>query len=203
MTPIQFRCVLAKTTRVAEREVDSAAICADGSDGRHRMRHANRPAPSPVRRHTPTPTSLIPSTPATAQDLSVGIGAAVEVHRYDASNECGVFGATSTMIGGHNCYVVVQVTNVTSSPVNFVPADIRMVDQNGVGYTIEPVYPACYDSVDVNAPVGLRPHASTTVQLCYPVQTGALPQKLLGTASLTGLSFVVPPNAIVGTWGGS
>lgn len=146
--------------------------------------------------------SFLPPRPPHRTSPSA-LGAAGEFHRYDASNECGVFGATSTMIGGHNCYVVVQVTNVTSSPVNFVPADIRMVDQNGVGYTIEPVYPACYDSVDVNAPVGLRPHASTTVQLCYPVQTGALPQKLLGTASLTGLSFVVPPNAIVGTWGGS
>ena len=44
MTPIQVRCVLASATSVAEREVDSAAISADGSDGWHQMRHANEAA---------------------------------------------------------------------------------------------------------------------------------------------------------------
>ncbi len=46
MTPIQFRCVLAKTTSVAEREVDSVAIPADGSDGRNQSRmHKGRHLP--------------------------------------------------------------------------------------------------------------------------------------------------------------
>jgi hypothetical protein len=68
---------------------------------------------------------------------------------------------------------------------------------------IEPVLAQCYDSVEVNAPYILQPHRSLTVQLCYPVMTGALPQSLEGTYSMNGLSFAVAPTSVVGLWGGA
>jgi hypothetical protein len=55
----------------------------------------------------------------------------------------------------------------------------------------------------VNAAATLKPRARLTVQVCYPVMTGALPQTLSGTRSLDGLHLVVPNGSIVGTWGGA
>jgi hypothetical protein len=107
------------------------------------------------------------------------------------------------VVGGSNCYIVVSVTNTSASAVHFVPADLRMVDQSGDTYSIAPVLPKCYDTLDVNAPATLTPNAHVTVQLCYPVMTGALPQSLLGTEALDGLAITIPSESVVGTWGGA
>jgi hypothetical protein len=146
--------------------------------------------------------SLHPSTPATAGDLRVAVVNSAQFSRHDPSNECGAFG-TKTVVGGSNCYLAVRVTNTSLSAVNFVPADLRMVDQTGERYSIAPVLPKCFDTMDVNAPATLTPNASATVQLCYPVRTGALPRVLVGTEGLDGLSVPVPPESIEGTWGGA
>jgi hypothetical protein len=86
--------------------------------------------------------------------------------------------------------------------VHFTPVDLHMVDQHGTTYSVEPVAPPCYDAVDVNASASLTPHEQITVQLCYPVMTGALPQSLVGTGSLPGLNLAVPADSVAGTWGG-
>jgi hypothetical protein len=79
-----------------------------------------------------------------------------------------------------------------------------MVDQTGDTYSdIGFLEPRCYDRIDINASATLNPHDQTTVQLCYGVMTGALPQKLEGTRSLSGLSLNVPSDSYVGTWGGA
>jgi hypothetical protein len=125
-----------------------------------------------------------------------------EFGSHDPSDECGPFGAYSFGYG-ENCYVVVQFTNVSSSAVSVTPADIDMVDQTGDTYNrIEPVAPVCYDTIDVNAAQTLPPQGHLDVQLCWAVQTGALPQTLEGTGSLSGLTLAVPEASIVGTWGG-
>jgi hypothetical protein len=78
-----------------------------------------------------------------------------------------------------------------------------MVDQFGDIYSVAPVLPQCYDSADVNASTTLAAHQRVDVQLCYPVMTGALPQRLKGTRSLNRLTFSVPSDSIVGTWQGT
>lgn len=122
--------------------------------------------------------------------------------KHDPADECGAFG-TATTVGGTNCYVVVQFTNVTASAVTFTPADLRMVDQTGDTYRIGPILPACYDTVDMNAPQVLAPKAQLTIQWCTGVMTGALPQTIKGTGSLAGIVLRVPPTSIFGTWGGA
>jgi len=72
-----------------------------------------------------------------------------------------------------------------------------MVDQTGDTYRIAPILPACYDTVDMNAPEVLQPWAQLTVQWCTAVMTGALPQTMEGTGSLAGLVLRVPPTSIV------
>jgi hypothetical protein len=105
--------------------------------------------------------------------------------------------------GGSNCYLVIRFTNTRASTVSFDPADLRMVDQSGDTYSPAPVFPQCYDSIDVNASESLRSRAQLTFQLCFPVMTGALPQQLVGTRTLNGLRYNVPQTAVLGTWGGS
>ena len=153
-------------------------------------------------RSSSQPVSLPPSVPASASDLSVVVMTAGEFSHHDPANQCGAFG-TKTIVGGENCYIVVRFTNTTSSAVNFVPADVRMVDQSGNTYSIAPVLPKCYDTTDVNAPAVLTPSADLTVQLCYPVMTGALPQTLQGAQALDGMTVSVPSGSVVGRWGGA
>ena len=98
---------------------------------------------------------------------------------------------------------MVEFANVTSSSVSVTPANIKMVDQNGDTYTIEPVVPVCYDTIDIYAAQTLPPHGHLDVQLCYPAGAiGTLPQTLKGTGSLTGRTLSVPQASVVGTWGG-
>ncbi len=161
----------------------------------------------------PTPTSAptsssgvtsasVPSSPASSANLSFAVVPAGAFSGHDPADKCGDFG-TAKVVGGNNCYLVVQFTNTSPSPVHFTPADLRMTDQTGDAYSIAPVLPTCYDSVDVNASETLLPHASLTVQLCYPVMTGALPQELQGTRTLDGLAASVPQSSVDGTWGGA
>jgi hypothetical protein len=77
-----------------------------------------------------------------------------------------------------------------------------MVDQYGDTYGIAPTLPACFDDVDMHAPLVLQPNVHSSVQFCFPVQTGALPHFMKGTRSLSGLDLTVPSRSIVGTWGG-
>ena len=121
---------------------------------------------------------------------------------HDPADECGNFGA-EYQGGGNNCYLVMRFINSGGSPVTFTPVDLHMVDQTGGEYMLEPVAPTCYDTLDVNAPQTLSPGDSVDVQLCFPVMTGALPQTMKGTRSLSGLTLTVPNNSIDGTWGGS
>jgi Domain of unknown function (DUF1707) len=165
--------------------------------------HDHAPPPSPKSlKSLQSLQSPPPSSPATPADLRVAVVTSGQFSRHDPSDECGAFG-TKTVVGGSNCYIVVRVTNTSPSAVNFVPADLRMVDQTGDTYSIAPVLPKCFDTIDVNAPATLTPHASATVQLCYPVRTGVLPQVLEGTEGLDGLSVAVPSESIRGTWGGA
>ena len=146
--------------------------------------------------------SSVPSLPASAADLGFAVVPAGCFSGHDPADKCGAFG-TAKVVGGSNCYLVIKFTNTGSSPVHFTPADLRMTDQTGDTYSIAPVLPTCYDTVDVNASETLLAHGSLTVQLCYPVMTGALPQELQGTRTLDGLSASVPQSSVDGTWGGS
>jgi len=134
--------------------------------------------------------------------LAIGVVPAGAFSAYDPANTCGSFGAIIPG-GGDNCYLVVQFTNTGASPVSFVPADLRMVDLRGNKYFIGPVWPQCYDSVGVNSQETLKPRQAITVQLCYAVITGAIPQRLEGTFSLGGLVFTVPPDFVKDAWGGA
>jgi hypothetical protein len=138
---------------------------------------------------------------AAAKSLDVKIVPAGSFARHDAANKCGNF-ATPTSVGGDNCYLVVRFTNIGPSTVDFIPADLRMVDYEGVAYYPGPVLPQRWDNVDMSAPANLEPRSSLTVQLCHPVMVGALPQKLQGARSLSGLSSTVPASVVDGTWGG-
>jgi len=121
---------------------------------------------------------------------------------HDPSDKCGPFAAYALGYG-ENCYVVVQSTNESSTPVSVTLADIDMVDQTGDTYNrIEPVARVCDDTIDVNAAQTLPPRGHLDVQLCWPVQIGALPQVLEGTGSLSGLTLAVPEASILRTWGG-
>jgi hypothetical protein len=122
--------------------------------------------------------------------------------QHDPADECGAFGAYVTN-GGANCYLVVAFINTGSSTVSFTPADLRMVDESGDTYSIEPVFPICYDNIDVHASASLSPNSRLFVQVCYPVQTGALPQALQGSRSLSGVNLRVPQASIRGLWGGA
>jgi hypothetical protein len=165
--------------------------------------HAPGARTTPTAPASPFPTSPVPaSTPAAPGDLAISLAPAGPFRHHDPANECGAFGTARTP-GGDNCYVVVEVTNISSSAVNVVPADLSLVDQNGNTYAIAPVAPACYDTVDVNAPATLAPKARLAVQLCYPVQTGALPQHLVGSHTLNGLTVAIPSGSVNGTWGGA
>jgi hypothetical protein len=120
---------------------------------------------------------------------------------YDPADECGNFGA-QYQGGGNNCYLVIRFINPGASAVTFTSVDLHMVDQTGDEYMLEPVAPACYDTLDVNAPQTLQPGDSVHVQRCFPVMAGALPQTMKGTRSLAGLTLTVPTDSIDGTWGG-
>lgn len=149
-----------------------------------------------------TISSSAASSPASAANLSFTVIPAGCFSGHDPADKCGAFG-TAKVVGGSNCYLVVKFTNTSSSPVHFTPADLRMTDQTGDTYSIASVLPSCYDSTDVNESATLPAHGSTTVQLCYPVMTGALPQTLTGTRTLEGLSASVPESSVDGTWGGA
>lgn len=153
-----------------------------------------------------SPSSETSPSVAPAQTSSTNISAAVasagNFANHDPADKCGAFG-TATVVGGNNCYLVVQFTNTGTSTDKFAPADLQMKDQTGDTYSIAPVLPTCYDTIDVNALQVLHADESLTVQLCYPVMTGALPQELLGKQTLVGLSVSVPDGSIVGTWGGA
>jgi uncharacterized protein DUF1707 len=166
--------------------------------------------PSHVSRVAAPPSSELPSasgvrpspTSASVNGIDIQVVPPGEFAQHDPADECGAFGAVYTG-GGANCYLVVQFNNTSSSTVSFTPVDLRMVDQTGDTYSVQPVAPPCYDSVDVNASTTLNPQGHVTIQLCYPVMTGALPQSMEGTRSLSGLSLTVPSNSIVGIWGGA
>ena len=61
--------------------------------------------------------------------------------------------------------------------------------------------PACYDTLDMNAPQVLKPKAQLTVQFCTAVMIGALLQTMEGTGSLAGIVLMVPTASVVGNWG--
>jgi len=150
--------------------------------------------------------STVPSPAATS--LAITIVPAGVFARHDGANKCGPFAAPVSMGSGtviedfDNCYLVVRFTNIGSSYVDFIPAQLRMVDYDGNTYTTQTVAPRCYDSTDINAPTTLKPHRSLTLQLCYPVSTGALPAKFTGFFTLAGVNAPVSPSAVLGTWGG-
>jgi hypothetical protein len=122
---------------------------------------------------------------------------------HDPADKCGGF-YTGFIGGASNCYIVVRFVNSSGSSVTFTPVDLQMVDQNGGRHTVGSALPACYDTLDVNAPQTLQAGGSLDVQLCFPgVVTGTLPQSLEGTGSLSGLSLSVPSDSIDGTWGGT
>ncbi len=159
---------------------------------------------------SPASTSTFPSaagvrpSPASApvNGISIQVVPPGEFAQEDPADQCGFFGAEYTG-GGANCYLVVQFNNTTSSTVSFTPVDLHMVDQTGDRYTVEPVAPPCYDTVDVHATATLGAQHHVLVQLCFPVMTGALPASLEGTGSLSGLNLTVPSDTYVGTWGGA
>jgi hypothetical protein len=189
-----------------------AALVAEGS------RHQG--APSPARSAVTAPPSAPPTSQPTSPPTSTAVvqasptsapvnGLVIQVvppglfGQHDPADQCGAFGAEFTG-GGENCYLVVQFSNTSAQPVTFTPVDLRMVDQTGDTYAdLGFVEPRCYDSIDINAPATLSPHAHTAIQLCWPVMTGALPQKLEGTRSLSGVSLTVPSDSVDGTWGGA
>jgi len=156
---------------------------------------------------TSTPATLPPALVVASRPSDVVGGISIAVVRpgpfasHDPADYCGPFG-TEYPGGGENCYLVVEFTNRSTAPVGVVPGDIKMVDQTGDTYRVSPVEPRCYDSVDVNESQVLPPKRSLTVQLCYPVMTGALPSRMEGSGLLEGLSLRVPPDSVVGTWGG-
>jgi uncharacterized protein DUF1707 len=144
-----------------------------------------------------------------ARSLAVKIAPAGAFATHDQANECGPVGApvntgTGTMIEDFdNCYLVVEFTNVGSSAVQFIPAQLKMDDYDGNSYTTQSVAPKCYDSIDINAPATLEPHRNLTLQICYPVDTGALPEKFTGFFTLEGVNAPIPLTAVVSTWGGT
>jgi len=148
----------------------------------------------------------VPSSAARSLDIKIAPAGAFATH--DQANKCGPVGApvntgSGTMIEDFdNCYLVVRFTNVGSSSVQFIAAQLKMDDYDGNSYTTQPVYPKCYDSIDINAPTTLEPHRSLTLQICYPVDAGALPEKFTGFFTLEGVNAPVASNAVVGTWGG-
>jgi uncharacterized membrane protein len=153
----------------------------------------------------PTSTASVQASPSSAavNGLVIQVVPPGAFGQHDPADQCGPFGGEYSG-GGENCYLVVQFTNVSSQPVSFDPVDLRMVDQTGDTYSDNGfVNPPCYDTIDINAPATLTPHAHTMVQLCWPVMTGALPQKLEGTRSLSGLTLNVPSDSVDGTWGGA
>lgn len=153
----------------------------------------------------PSP-STVPSSAARSLDITIAPAGAFATH--DQANKCGPVGApvntgSGTMIEDFdNCYLVVRFTNIGSSSVQFIPAQLKMDDYDGNSYATRSVYPKCYDSIDINAPTTLEPRRSLTLQICYPVDTGALPEKFTGFFTLEGVNAPVAPNAVVGTWGG-
>jgi hypothetical protein len=157
-----------------------------------------------------TPSSIVPSASGVLPSPASAPVNGVEIQvvppggfaDHDPADECGAFGGAYPG-GGANCYLVVQFTNTESSPVSFAPVDLRMVDQTGDTYSVGPVAPPCFDTIDVNAKATLDAHGHIMVQLCYAVMTGALPNSLQGTRSLDGLSLTVPSDSYVGTWGGA
>ncbi len=144
-----------------------------------------------------------------ARSLAVKIAPAGAFAKHDEANKCGPVGApvntgSGTMIEHFdNCYLVVQFTNIGSSSVQFIPAQLKMDDYDGNSYTTKSVYPKCYDSIDINAPTTLEPNRGLTFQICYPVATGALPQKFTGFFTLESVNAPIPPTAVLGTWGGT
>lgn len=139
---------------------------------------------------------------ASSKNLSVRVVGAGAFRLHDPANECGAFG-TATVVGGSNCYLVVQFVDKITKPVIIIPADLRMTDYSGNTYSIENVLPKCYDTVDVDAPAVLKSHGRLTVQLCYPVATGTLPHYLVGEEYLSGIKVSVPVSAVKGLWGGA
>jgi hypothetical protein len=135
------------------------------------------------------------------KSLRATIGPAGIFAYHDQANSCGAYG-TATQIGGENCYLVVTYANDGRSSLTFSPVDLDMVDQHGTKYGVASVIPACYDSVQINAPYTLQPNTTLTVQLCYPVQTGALPNALAGVYSLNGINFPVDSSSVQSLWGG-
>jgi Domain of unknown function (DUF1707) len=150
--------------------------------------------------------ATVPS--AAAKSLTIKIVPAGAFAEHDKANQCGPVSAPVNTGSGtmtedfYNCYLVVQFTNVGSSSVQFIPAQLKMHDYDGNIYTTHSVAPKCYDTVDVNALATLRPRRSLTVQICYPVDAGALPKTFTGFFTLAGVNTPIPPTAVVGTWGG-
>ena len=162
--------------------------------------------------------SVSPSTPsagspaavpsAAARSLAIKIVPAGAFAEHDKANQCGPVGAPVNTGSGimtedfDNCYLVVQFTNIGSASVQFIPAQLKMDDYAGNSYATQSVAPPCYDTVDINALTTLGPRRSLTLQICYPVDNGALPKTFTGFFTLAGVSTPIPPTAVVGTWGG-
>jgi len=139
----------------------------------------------------PRPVARPPSTPATPSDLNIAVVTAGQSSHHDPADQCGVF-TMKAGVGDETCYIVVRFTNVSASAVNFIPADLSLVYQNGSTDTIEPAVPKCYDTIDTHSSSTLTPKAHVSVHLCYPVLTGAVPQTLQGVHTLTGLAITLP-----------
>lgn len=154
-------------------------------------------SPSPRSHGTQPAPPVIKSPPLAVTVSPPGVYAA-----YGPADSCGAFG-TATEVGGQNCYLVLTFTNTGSSPITFEPADLRMVDLHGDTYSTSPVIPSCYDTVEINDPSTLPPKSQLTVQLCYAVMTGALPQRLVGSFSLNGLNVPVAPSTVRSEWQGA
>jgi hypothetical protein len=163
---------------------------------------ANHTSPStiPIVRSTASEVVASPTSPA-VNGIKTQVVPPGSFGSHDPADECGNFGADYQGFG-NNCYLVIRFIDSGGSAVTFTPVDLHMVDQTGDQYTLEPVAPACYDTLDVNAPETLQPGQNVDVQLCFPVMTGALPQTMKGTGSLAGLTLSVPSDSIDGTWGG-
>lgn len=156
---------------------------------------------------TASSASTVPSS--AARSLLIKIVPPGAFAKHDRANQCGSVGAP-VMMGNRtviedfdNCYLVIKFTNIGPSSVEFIPAQLKMNDYDGNSYTTQSVNPSCYDTLDINAPTTLEPHRNLTLQICYPVATGELPEKFTGFFTLAGVNAPIPSTAVVGTWGGT
>jgi len=150
-----------------------------------------------------TAPTAVPPVSGLAQALEIAVVPPGLFARHDPADQCGPFPNASGM-DGFNCYLVVRFTNIGRSAVEFIPAELKMVDYWGNAYFPGSTLPPCYNTIDAYAPLRLPGGGQATVQLCYAgIMTGGLPARLQGALLLTGLSFAVPMSAVKSSWGTS